>query len=102
MRVLLLGLVLCFRKQADCSMFFQMQLRYDILLSQSLTVVCSVLLNFLDNTKIDDEEANNDTTVKLVTGQNANISPLLITFFSFLSSYGKEQVCNLVYPFLFH
>lgn len=70
-----LSLIVAFRKPQDCQTFFHVQLRLDLLLSQSVTLVTTALLMALENN---------------INAFQINIPPLL-TYFSFLSCYKDER-----------
>lgn len=70
-----LSLIVALRKPNDCQTFFNIQLRLDILLSQSITLVTTMILTTLEN---------NPNAFK------PNIPPLL-TYFSFLSCHKDEK-----------
>ncbi|MFH4976730.1 hypothetical protein AB6A40_003439 [Gnathostoma spinigerum] len=70
----LLGLVLALRRPSDCQLFYHIQLRSDLVLSQAVTIVATGLLAFV-------EEHAKDWVSN---------SPL-ITIFSLLSCYGDER-----------
>lgn len=70
-----LALIVALRKPNDCQTFFNIQLRLDILLSQSITLVTTMLLTALENNP---------------SAFQPNIPPLF-TYFSFLSCYKEEK-----------
>uniref|UniRef100_A0A915D7L3 Uncharacterized protein n=1 Tax=Ditylenchus dipsaci TaxID=166011 RepID=A0A915D7L3_9BILA len=70
----LLSLVVAFRKSSDCQTFYHIQLRSDLLLSQSVTLIATGLLANLEN-----------SVAKLSNW------PPLVNSFSFLSCYGDEK-----------
>ncbi|CAG9538548.1 unnamed protein product [Cercopithifilaria johnstoni] len=73
----LLGLVLALRKSSDCQLYFHIQLRSDLVLSQAVTIVTTGLLALLEQ---ESAELPDWST----------IAPL-VTVFSFLSCYGDER-----------
>ncbi|KAL4002408.1 hypothetical protein ACH3XW_3330 [Acanthocheilonema viteae] len=73
----LLGLVLALKKSSDCQLYFHIQLRSDLVLSQAITIVTTGLLALLEQESA--ELPDWSTTAPLVT------------VFSFLSCYGDER-----------
>ncbi|KAM3724595.1 Inositol polyphosphate-4-phosphatase type I [Dirofilaria immitis] len=73
----LLGLVLALKKSSDCQLYFHIQLRSDLVLSQAVTIVTTGLLALLEQESIELPDWS-------------TISPL-VTVFSFLSCYGDER-----------
>uniref|UniRef100_A0A915PT39 PH domain-containing protein n=1 Tax=Setaria digitata TaxID=48799 RepID=A0A915PT39_9BILA len=73
----LLGLVLALKRSSDCQLYFHIQLRSDLVLSQSITIVTTGLLALLEQGPA---ELPDWSTV-----------PPLVTVFSFLSCYGDER-----------
>uniref|UniRef100_A0A915AMW7 PH domain-containing protein n=1 Tax=Parascaris univalens TaxID=6257 RepID=A0A915AMW7_PARUN len=69
-----LGLVLALQRPADCQLFYHIQLRSDLVLSQAVTIVVTALLN----------AAQSDIS-------EWDSYPPLITVFSLLSCYGDER-----------
>ncbi|VDN05119.1 unnamed protein product [Thelazia callipaeda] len=72
----LLGLVLALKRSSDCQLYFNIQLRSDLVLCQAVTTVTTGILAFLEQ--------------KSEILDWSTISPL-VTIFSFLSCYGDER-----------
>ncbi|VDK73844.1 unnamed protein product [Litomosoides sigmodontis] len=73
----LLGLVLALKKSSDCQLYFHIQLRSDLVLSQAITIVTTGLLALLE------QESSKPPDWSIVAP--------LVTVFSFLSCYGDER-----------
>ncbi|KAK6101402.1 hypothetical protein QQG55_4480 [Brugia pahangi] len=73
----LLGLVLALKKSNDCQLYFHIQLRSDLVLSQAITIVTTGLLALLEQ--------------ELTELPDWSIISPLVTVFSFLSCYGDER-----------
>lgn len=76
-----LSLVVACRKSSDCQSYFGIQLRHDILLAQTVTIVTTALLTALQTYD----------TQQLSTCSWTLGSVPLISCFSFLSCYGDER-----------
>uniref|UniRef100_A0A0R3RVL3 PH domain-containing protein n=1 Tax=Elaeophora elaphi TaxID=1147741 RepID=A0A0R3RVL3_9BILA len=73
----LLGLVLALKRSNDCQLYFHIQLRSDLVLSQAITIVTTGLLALLEQELAELPDWS-------------TIAPL-VTVFSFLSCYGDER-----------
>lgn len=74
----LLGLIVALRKPADAQNYFDIQLRYDMIISQAVTLVATCLLTSIE------------TYNKQQLAAWAERGPL-VSFFGFLSCYGDER-----------
>lgn len=74
----LLALIVALRKQTDAQNYFHIQLRYDMIISQAITLVSTCLLTTI--------ETSTPEELQIWTSRGP-----LVTFFGFLSCYGDER-----------
>ncbi|KAI6239101.1 Type I inositol 3,4-bisphosphate 4-phosphatase [Aphelenchoides fujianensis] len=72
------GLIVALRKAPDAQMYFQLQLRYDIVLSQAITLIATCLLTNVESS----------TKEQLLLWEK--VGPF-VSFFGFLSCYSDER-----------
>lgn len=73
-----MGLIVALRKSSDAQNYFQLQLRYDIVLAQAVTLVATSLLNNIEQSSKEELEAWE------------RHGPF-VSFFGLLSCYGDER-----------